>query len=100
MKLVFHPDGSVRAIAADDVDWRKLVPGSVPARASRIEVIAEPGPAYGLYHVDFSPLAMLTGDTRFRVCLARPYRLYAEARQAEVAWLAAHYVETPYDARP
>jgi hypothetical protein len=93
MKILkcFRPDGDVRAVWDDSTARGFRAAGVVPRRASRIEVIGE-GPAYGLFHVDFSPLADLTGDERYRVCLTRAFESYAEANRAEVEWLTGNWV--------
>lgn len=87
----YLPDGSVRAIWDDRTGDRERRQGLVPGRASRIEVVPE-GPKAGLFHVDFSPLADLTGDDRYRACLAQTFASYTEANRAEVAWLLENYV--------
>lgn len=60
---------------------------AVPRRASRVEVIEEPGPSHGLFHVDFSPL----GDD-YRFCLARTFADYHEAVAAEQDWLVQNWI--------
>lgn len=87
----YMPDGSVRGIWDDSTAKRERSQGSVPHRASRIEAIEE-GPNAGLFHVDFTPLAEMTGRDEFRLCLARAFESYEEARRAEVEWLTHNYV--------
>lgn len=35
----FGHDGSIHAVANDSLDWRKIVPGFAPKRASRVEIV-------------------------------------------------------------
>jgi hypothetical protein len=88
----FLPGGEVRAIYTDAPPLRQLLPSAMPRRASRIEVIEE-GKHRGKFHVDFSLLAAFTGQAEHAVCLAVPFESYREANDAEVAWLAQHYVK-------
>jgi hypothetical protein len=93
MKLLaaYRPDGTKRAVWSDQAapSFRKA--GVIPERASRVEVIRD-GPNRGKFSVDFSLLADLTKDERFRVSLSRPFESYAAAVAAEVAWLEANWV--------
>lgn len=88
---VFRPDGEVRTVFSDAAApvLRRL--GAFPQRASRVEVIAD-GPHRGLFHVDFSLLAGITGRSDHAVCLARPFATHAEAVAAEVAWLRQNWI--------
>lgn len=87
----YLPDGDTRAVWADAVASREREHGVIPQRASRIEVITE-GPQRGMFHVDFSLLADVTGDDRFRICLLETFEDYAKANAAEVAWLHKNWV--------
>lgn len=87
----YMPDGSVRAV------WPKqgadvLRGVGTPVRAGQILVIEEPGPHAGFFYADLSPLADLTGDDRFRVCLWPPRSEYADANADEEAFVTRHYV--------
>ena len=84
-------DGSTRMIWDDRLGDRERSLGVFPQRASRIEVITS-GPHRGRFFVDFSPLAEVTRDTRFRQCLSQTFAGYAEANQAEVRWLLNNWV--------
>lgn len=89
--LRFLPSGQVRGIYTDEIPLRQILPGVMPQRASRVEVIPE-GPHRGKFHVDFTLLAEMTGNDDYRVCLARPFDSYKEAVAAEVEWLRVNYV--------
>lgn len=89
MEMRFLPGGEVRAIWDDTLDLRPL--GTIPQRASRIEVIQE-GPHRGKFAVDFSLLADALNDDRFRVCLTQVYSNYRHAVEAEIAWLMENWI--------
>ena len=86
----YRPDGSRRGIFRRESSGLFRSAGQRPARASRVEVL--PNDPDGRFHVDFGPLADLTGDERFRVCLTQLFPEYEDAVAAEVAWLEKHYV--------
>lgn len=87
----YRPDASTRAIWTDAAGPTLRQGGSIPERASRIEVIRE-GPFRGFFSVDFSLLSRATGDPRYAVCLAKPFAQYGEANQAEVDWLKKRWL--------
>jgi hypothetical protein len=83
--------GTQRAIWTSDNEKLLRAQGALPQRASRVEVIPD-GEHRGLFHVDFSPLAAITGDCRYAVCLPKPFASYHEAVAAEVAWLQQNWM--------
>ena len=87
----FLPTGEVRGIYTDAVPLRRILPGLMPHRASRIEVVQE-GRHRGRFSVDFSLLAELTGNPEHRSSLATTFDSYQEAIRAEVQWLQANYI--------
>lgn len=87
----YHTDGSIRAVWQDSMDSSLRASGLVPRRASRVEVITE-GPNMDLFHVDFSPLAEITKQSKYAVCLTKTFGTHTEAVQAEVAWLEKNWV--------
>lgn len=89
--LRFLPGGEVRGIYTDALPLRHLMPGMIPHRASRVEVIQE-GKHRGRFHVDFSLLAEMTGKVEHRACLTETFDSYQEAVAAEVEWLRVNYV--------
>lgn len=93
----YLPTGETRSVWNDAVASREREHGVLPQRASRIEVITE-GPKRGLFHVDFSLLADVTGDERFRICLREAFVDYSAANAAEVAWLHDNWVLDGTDA--
>lgn len=86
----YRPDGSRRGIFRRESSGLFRRAGSKPVRASRVEVV--PTDPDGRFHVDFGPLADLTGDERFRVCLTKLFDQYEDAVAAEVAWLETNYI--------
>lgn len=87
----YLPTGETRAIWDDSQARRERRQGGRPARASRIEAIPD-GPRAGLFHVDFTPLAELTGEPAHRCCLPQTFDAHGDAVRAEVAWLVENYV--------
>lgn len=90
----YLPDGSTRAIWDDTQGERERAQGVIPQRASRIEAITE-GPKRGQFHVDFSLLAVCTGNDEFRICLVETFKDYGAANRAEVEWLRKNWVLSP-----
>ena len=87
----FRPNGEIRGIWNDQTGPGFRTHGAIPQRASRVEVIQE-GPSRGMFYVDFSPLADITGDDRYRCCLAEVFESYSRAVATEVEWLTKYWV--------
>jgi hypothetical protein len=80
------PDGSVRSIYSDTVDYRLFGPDETRQRASSVESVPA-GPQRGNWFVDFSALG-----PGYELCLLQTYRKRAEALAAEVAWLRQNWL--------
>lgn len=87
----YLPDGSTRSVWSDSQKIRERRYGSRIFRGSNIEVI-ESGARAGLFHVDFTPLAVATGNDSYRCCLLRTFDGRSEAERHEIAWLNRFYV--------
>lgn len=90
----YRCDGTTRAIwsgphAANNRRHRVL-----PVRGSLVIAIAE-GPQAGYFHVDFSPLADVTKNDRYRVCLVETFETHEQAVEAERQWLLENWVLAP-----
>jgi hypothetical protein len=77
MDLIVGPDGRIRAIYAEEIALAALGRPEI-ARASHVE----PGPD-GRWHADLSPV---------RGPVLGPFDRRSEALDAELAWLAAHWL--------
>lgn len=80
--------GRIRKLS-DPVFDRKVF-RAIPRRASRVEVVEEPGPSYGRFYVDFS----LLGEA-WQFCLASTFDTHEEAVAAERKFLVANYIVQP-----
>lgn len=88
----YRPDGSTRGIWTDTTAAGFRKAGAMPRRASRVEVIEDPGPNQGRFHVDFTPISVIAGDPKLEVCLVNPFDSYTAAVMAEVIWLERNWV--------
>jgi hypothetical protein len=79
MDLVVLPDGSIRAIYAEDIDFRELGKPLI-TRASHVEP-----DACGRWIVDLTPVV---GP------VLGPFDLRSEALEAEQVWLAKNWLAT------
>jgi hypothetical protein len=91
---VYRPDGTTRAFWDKPLARVARLHGVVPERASHVVAIAA-GPRRGYFHVDLSPLALLTGNREHAVCLTQTFESHEEAVQAERAWLLQHWILEP-----
>ncbi len=89
----YLPDGSTRAVWPNDVPVQP--DGLIPSRASHVYFI-DHGPFRGQCYVDMSPLAELTGDVGYCICLWPPQPTYKEACVIEVSWLETNWVRGDY----
>ena len=87
----YRPDGSARAIWSKPFARVFRDHGIMPVRGSNVIAITE-NCNKGWFHVDFTALALITGDERFAVCLREPYETHEEAVAAEHAWLIQNWV--------
>lgn len=87
----YRSDATIRGIWTDQTASGFRQNGTIPQRASRVEVIPS-GPHRGKFHVDLTLLSELTGDDRFCVCLLPAFDSYADAVAAEVSWIEQNWV--------
>ncbi len=95
VRLKFSPGGKVRAIHDDNFPWEKAFGPDFAASRRRASIIntVEDGPHAGNFYVDFSHLADATGNDQYRVCLTRTFAREGDAKNAEVVWLTANYIQ-------
>jgi hypothetical protein len=79
MDLLALPDGTIRAVYAEDIDFRELGKPLI-ARASHVEPVDQ-----GRWIADLTPVA---GP------ILGPFDLRSEALEAEQVWLAKHWLVT------
>ena len=79
MDLLVLPDGTIRAIYAEDIDFREFGKPLI-TRASHVEPDGQ-----GRWIADLTPVA---GP------VLGPFDLRSEALEAEQAWLAKHWLVT------
>lgn len=87
----YRPDATTRGIWQDATATGFRKTGTIPQRASRVEVIQD-GPNRGKFHVDLSLLADLTACEEFRVCLVDAFDSHTEAVEAEVRFIEQNWV--------
>ncbi len=87
----YRQDGSVRGIWQDATGEQFRKNGTMPQRASRVEVIPD-GPNRSKFHVDFTLLAEARNDPKLAVCLVKTFLSYKDAVAAEVAWLEQNWI--------
>lgn len=63
----------------------------MPARGSHVKPILA-GPRAGFFYVEMSPLAVLSGDPQFDVCLTQVFESHEDAVLAEQQWLIHNWV--------
>jgi hypothetical protein len=85
-RVAVAPGGRIRALFDGPLDFRRL--GCLPTRASRVEVVEEPGPARGLFYVDMS----LLGEDH-QVCLWPPRASHADAVADERLYIEKHWIK-------
>jgi len=102
VRLKFSPGGKVRAIHDDNFPWEKAFGPDFAASRRRASIIntVEDGPNAGRFYVDFSHLADATGDEKYRVCLTHTFDREGVAKEAEVVWLTANYIQRRDDVQP
>jgi hypothetical protein len=79
MDLLVLPDGTIRAVYAEAIDFRALGKTLI-TRASHVELVGQ-----GRWTADLTPVA---GP------VLGPFDLRSEALEAEQAWLAEHWLVT------
>ncbi len=87
----YRADGTTRAISARPFARVARRHRVMPARGSNVIAITE-GERAGYFHVDFSPLANLMCEEKYRVCLTEVFESHEEAVRAEHRWLVANWV--------
>lgn len=88
---VYRADGSTRSLWQRPFARVLRQHKVLPVRGSHVVAITE-GPHAGYFHVDFSPLAEATGDSRYAVCLREVFEDHESAVAAERAWLLSNWM--------
>lgn len=88
---VYRPDGTARAIWSRPIARVLRQHKILPVRGSHVIAVTE-GRNIGMFHVDFSPLAVVTNNTEHCVCLVQTFESHEEAVGAEHDWLLKNWV--------